>query len=132
MEIFAFVTGSGKHDEELLLEAQVANPGCGVVAAGSRKDLPGDSEGGALVFQLPNMGGKPGALLVPVPAIALVLVNPVPRGALCEACVGDQALGSGHCLPPQWPLHPPLGCSFPFLTLLLCWLRFWHMLGMVE
>ena len=46
--------GGGEHDEEFLLEAQAAHPRGGVVAAGSREDLPGDGVGGALVFQLPD------------------------------------------------------------------------------
>ena len=98
--------GGGEHDEEFLLEAQAAHPRCGVVAAGSREDLPGDGVGGALVFQLPDMGGEPGARLVPVPAVALVLGNPVPHCALCEARVGLllSSAGVGDLGPVD---HPP-------------------------
>ena len=66
--------GGGKHDEVLLLQAQSTHPGCGVEAARPREDLPGDGEGGALVLQLPDVGGESGARLVAVPAVALMLV----------------------------------------------------------
>ena len=47
--------GGGEHDEVFLLQAQSAHSRCGVEAARPREDLPRDSEGGALVLQLPNM-----------------------------------------------------------------------------
>ena len=81
-------SGGGKHDEVFLLQAQPAHSRCGVEAARPREDLPRDGEGEALVLQLPDMRGESGAWLVAVPAISLVLGNPVPHGALREACVG--------------------------------------------
>ena len=80
--------GGGEHDEVFLLQTQSAHSRCGVEAACPREDLPRDSEGGALVLQFPDMRGESGAWLVAVPTVALMLGNPVPHGALREACVG--------------------------------------------
>ena len=80
--------GGGEHDEVFLLQTQSAHSRCGVEAARPREDLPRDGEGEALVLQLPDMRGESGAWLGAVPAISLVLGNPVPHGALREACVG--------------------------------------------
>ena len=41
-----------------------------------------------LVLELPDMGGQPGAGLVTVPAVALVLGDPVPDLAVREPSVG--------------------------------------------
>ena len=99
--------GGGEHDEVLLLQAQSTHSRCGVEAARPRQDLPGDGEGEALVLQLPNVGGESGARLVAVPAVALVFGDPVPHGALREACVGLllPSVGVGDCGPVDYPLR---------------------------
>ena len=52
------------------------------------------------------MGGEPGAWLVPVPAVALMLGNPVPHGALYDARVGLLLSSAG--VGDLGPLdHPP-------------------------
>ena len=45
-------------------------------------------KGGALVHQLPHMCGEPGATLVSVLAIALVLADSVPHGAVGQPSLG--------------------------------------------
>ena len=49
--------GSGRleHDQELLLEAKTTQARGWVEAAGPAQYLPGDSEGGPLVLQLPHV-----------------------------------------------------------------------------
>ena len=95
--------GGGEHDEVLLLQAQSAHPRCGIEATRPRQDLPGDGEGGALVLQLPDMSG---AWLIAVPAVALVLGDPVPHSALREARVSLllTSVGVGDGGPVDHPL----------------------------
>ena len=73
--------GSGwlEHDQKLLLEAKSTQARGWVEAAGPAQYLPGDSEGGPLVLQLPHVIRESGAGLVPVPEVALMLSNPVPE-----------------------------------------------------
>ena len=48
-----------------------------------------------LVLQAPDMLGEPGARLVTVSAVALVLADPCPQGAVREAGVGLLLPGCG-------------------------------------
>ena len=54
-----------------------------------------------LVLELPDMRGQPGAGLVTVPAVALVLGDPVPDLAVREPSVGRCSL--------LWVVARPLG-----------------------
>ena len=72
-----------------------------------------------LVLELPDMGGQPGAGLVTVPAVALVLGDPVPDLAVREPSVGFLLAcgGVGHlrrvhhslrqAVARYWALSPP-------------------------
>ena len=51
--------------------------------------------GVVLVLQAPNMFGEPGARLVAVSTVALVLADPGPQGAVREAGVGLLLPGGG-------------------------------------
>ena len=51
--------------------------------------------GVVLVLQAPNMFGEPGARLVAVPTVSLVLADPGPQGAVREAGVGLLLPGCG-------------------------------------
>ena len=79
--------GRGEHDQEFLLQAQAAHSRAGVVAAGSGEDLPLDGVGVVHVLEFPDVRREPGAWLVAVAAVALMLADPVPHGAVCQAGV---------------------------------------------
>ena len=109
VDLIPQVEGGGgrlEHDPPLLLQAEATHPRGGVETACPGQDLPGDGVRGPLVLQLPDVVRESGAGLVPVAEIALVLGNPVPHGALCEARVGLllSSAGVGDLGPVD---HPP-------------------------
>ena len=80
--------GRGEHDQVLLLQAKAAHARGWVVVARPGEDLPVDVVGVVLVLQLPHVRRESGARLVAVPAVALVLPNPVSDRAVREPSVG--------------------------------------------
>ena len=123
----------------LLQHAQPAHAGRGVEGARPCQDFPAGGVAVPLVLEVPDWWGQPGARLVAVPAVALVLGVPVSDVALCEANVGllltsvgvghlrrvhhpfaMQLPGIGHRRPPRCPLHPPVSCCWPLVNLELC------------
>ena len=69
---------------EFLQHAQPAHAGRGVEGARPRQDFPAGGVAVPLVLEVPDWWGQPGARLVAVPAVALVLGDPVSDLALGE------------------------------------------------
>ena len=99
--------GRGEHDQVLLLQAKAAHARGWVVVARPGEDLPVDVVGVVLVLQLPHMRRESGARLVAVPAVALVLPNPVSDRAVREPSVG--LLLPGGEVGDLSPVDHPLG-----------------------